>query len=164
MTEQPKPCPACHEAPYQPRPDTCYCQNDKCFMYAVEYLVGLWNVRAADGCVGCGYCGEVIIESWQSMSNEETDRRLFEHDSTCERNPLLVENRKLKARVKELEAIVENNRPYWLWRAMLEECKFHDCMGTPDGEECEESDACITEWCVPCAARKFLADLESEAT
>lgn len=71
---------------------------------------------------------------------------------------------KLKARIAELEAkLAEANeqRPYWLFRAMLESCQFHDCFGTTDGYECEESSECITEWCVSCSARKFLGEIKA---
>jgi len=50
----------------------------------------------------------------------------------------------------------EESRPYWLWRAMLEECARHGCH-RPADDRCEGSGLCITEWCVPCAAKAFLA-------
>jgi len=69
-------------------------------------------------------------------------------------------------RLKELLRIeaakreeAEERRPYWLWRGMLERLRCEKC----DNEEedgCAYSGGCITEWCVPCAAEVFLAEID----
>ena len=51
---------------------------------------------------------------------------------------------------------------YWLWRAMLEQCAKGECEH-PDGDaamDCKETSLCVTEWCTPCAARVFLAEIK----
>jgi hypothetical protein len=57
---------------------------------------------------------------------------------------------------------IDDTRPYWLWRAMLEEMKCHEWVGTTEGFECEDSGQCITEWCAFCAARRFLREIEEQ--
>lgn len=59
---------------------------------------------------------------------------------------------------------LENERPYWLWRAMLEWNASHKCqryIDDVDPTPCDQTGDCITEYCVPCAARVFL-DKEKE--
>lgn len=55
----------------------------------------------------------------------------------------------------------DSGRPYWMWHAMLSALAERAC----DLEGCESADLCITEWCLPCAARAFLrtgADRDEE--
>lgn len=56
-------------------------------------------------------------------------------------------------------------RPYWLWRAMLEYCAEQPCrrhiVEPIHDENCSGSGDCITEWCVACAARTFLAEIKA---
>jgi len=57
---------------------------------------------------------------------------------------------KKDARIAELE----EQRPYWMWRAMLGSFMGMPCeMG--DDQDCDQTTRCITEWCTPCAARVF---------
>jgi hypothetical protein len=64
--------------------------------------------------------------------------------------------------LRRMREIIEDERPYWMWHAMLNElaqqgCEFIDEYG--GGEECPSRGDCITEWCLPCAARAFEAAL-----
>ena len=67
-------------------------------------------------------------------------------------------------RVTELEATIAefddpSNRvvPYWMWHGLLSIVINHDCEIDDDG--CENTGDCITEWCIPCAARAFWSEL-----
>ena len=51
-----------------------------------------------------------------------------------------------------------NERPYWLWHAMLERLAALPCE--QDGD-CES--LCVTEQCLPCAARAFAPKGDSDA-
>ena len=66
----------------------------------------------------------------------------------------LTQHDQLTARIAELEEENED-RPYWMWRAMLEEFGEMDCRC--DGpDQCSTQGLCVTEYCLPCAAKCFL--------
>ncbi len=64
-------------------------------------------------------------------------------------------------------AALEGERPYWLWRALLESKAERRCVRVEGGADCvcSETGDCITEWCIVCAAQAFLsAILKKEDT
>jgi hypothetical protein len=55
--------------------------------------------------------------------------------------------------------------PYWLCRAMAEaivDCKLDCERAATGGELCHNTDDCITEWCVPCAAKAWLEEQQRQ--
>lgn len=97
---------------------------------------------------------------------QETAERLMDANERLEKElaatvkiiPDIVEkNKRLKTDNKRLRAELEQ-RPYWLWRAMLQDMAT---MGCGDSSVlCSESGDCITEWCTACGAEYYLADIE----
>lgn len=53
---------------------------------------------------------------------------------------------------------IEEQRPYWMWRFMLELFDGGECHYPND--RCDSSEDCITEWCEVCAAKAFLRDIK----
>lgn len=81
--------------------------------------------------------------------------------------PYSIERDRMNAlilRVAELEGeLIEardpTNRvvPYWMLHGLLSIVINRDCEIDDDG--CENTGDCITEWCIPCAARAFWSEL-----
>ncbi len=98
---------------------------------------------------------KVWRDLWFEKTNQKTDRI----------HVLILRAEKAEARVGTLEAklaAMEDEGPYWLWRAMLTECEPLRCkQEAAGGDECQYTGGCITEWCTPCAARAFLASIRA---
>lgn len=56
---------------------------------------------------------------------------------------------------KLLRKKMEEEQPFWLWFAALQFCAKHKCEQS-SAFSCSQTDKCITEYCPPCAAKKFL--------
>lgn len=69
----------------------------------------------------------------------------------------LADAKVLWAQSEQHAVKADEDRPYWLWRAMLEYMAEEGCgQHDEDGCTCKDDADCITEWCTPCAAAAFL--------
>lgn len=50
-----------------------------------------------------------------------------------------------------------NGAPYWLCRGLAADAEHQDCANGTD-TSCDQTSLCITEYCMPCAAKAWMND------
>lgn len=69
---------------------------------------------------------------------------------------LLGEYKNHLQRLVSKKSFVEQT-PYWLLHKLADEKRDQDCQFDPQ-HECSKTDLCLTEYCVVCAAKKWIED------
>ena len=95
---------------------------------------------------------ELTAEQAKSVAKWLRQRVSLREPNTIQDFGAVADHLEALADRKEKALDDDSGRPYWMWHAMLREYAKRDC----EVEGCESSSLCITEWCLPCAARAFL--------
>jgi len=112
----------------------------------------------------CPFCAGEATEAETQQRDKHDDETYWTHSVCClkcgsETSQFDTPEEAAKAWNTRVD---DERRPYWMWRAMLEDfaetaCEYRDYeYDPPKGMECHNTSKCITEWCIPCAARVFL--------
>ncbi len=79
------------------------------------------------------------------------------HKTSITSNDLLLMNSHLKLLDEYKSYLQKLVRPYWLLHKLASEKIDQDCQFDPQ-HECGKTDLCLTEYCVVCAAKKWMED------